>query len=89
MMLEAFISMLRYLSSREDDDVADRLNYLYTPNMLLAFSVLISFKQFGGRPLECIFPSKFSSSLQEVIVLISLKIGVLFKLFAWLYKLIT
>ncbi|KAI6189859.1 Innexin family-containing protein [Aphelenchoides bicaudatus] len=65
MMLEAFISMLRYLSSREDDDIADRLNYLYTPNMLLAFSVLISFKQFGGRPLECIFPSKFSSSLQE------------------------
>jgi hypothetical protein len=65
MMLEAFISMLRYLSAREDDDTADRLNYLYTPNMLLAFSVLISFKQFGGRPLECIFPSKFSSSLQE------------------------
>lgn len=30
------------------------------------FSVLISFKQFGGRPIECIFPSKFSSSLQEV-----------------------
>ncbi|CAD5224488.1 unnamed protein product [Bursaphelenchus okinawaensis] len=65
MMIEALISMARYLSAREDDDIADRMNYLYTPNMLLAFSVLISFKQFGGRPLECIFPSKFSGSLQE------------------------
>uniref|UniRef100_A0A1I7RRV2 Innexin n=1 Tax=Bursaphelenchus xylophilus TaxID=6326 RepID=A0A1I7RRV2_BURXY len=64
-MIEALISMARYLSAREDDDFADRMNYLYTPNMLLAFSVLISFKQFGGRPLECIFPSKFSGSLQE------------------------
>lgn len=66
MMIEAIISMVRYLSPREDDDIADRMNYLYTPNLLLAFSVLISFKQFGGRPLECIFPSKFSGSLQEV-----------------------
>jgi hypothetical protein len=49
MIMESFLSMIKYLSAREDDDVADRLNYLYTPNILLAFSVLISFKQFGGR----------------------------------------
>uniref|UniRef100_A0AC34FD36 Innexin n=1 Tax=Panagrolaimus sp. ES5 TaxID=591445 RepID=A0AC34FD36_9BILA len=38
MMIEAIISMMRYLTSRKDDDMVDRMNYLYTPNMLLAFS---------------------------------------------------
>jgi len=79
MMIEAVISMARYLSARQDDDLVDRMNYLYTPNMLLAFSVLISFKQFGGRPLECMlyfqavrlvrilgmFPNKFPGSWEQ------------------------
>uniref|UniRef100_A0AC34Q5F8 Innexin n=1 Tax=Panagrolaimus sp. JU765 TaxID=591449 RepID=A0AC34Q5F8_9BILA len=65
MMIEAVISMMRYLSSRKDDDVVDRMNYLYTPNMLLAFSVLISFKQFGGKPIECVLPSKFPGSWEQ------------------------
>ncbi|CAD6191614.1 unnamed protein product [Caenorhabditis auriculariae] len=57
--------MARYLSPREDDDWSDRLNYLVTPNILLAFSVLISFKQFGGRPIECMFPNKFPGSWEQ------------------------
>uniref|UniRef100_A0A914MP03 Innexin n=1 Tax=Meloidogyne incognita TaxID=6306 RepID=A0A914MP03_MELIC len=65
MMIETLISMARYLSAHKDDDFADRMNYLYTPNMLLAFSVLISFKQFGGRPLECMFPNKFPGSWEQ------------------------
>uniref|UniRef100_A0A183BYW5 Innexin n=1 Tax=Globodera pallida TaxID=36090 RepID=A0A183BYW5_GLOPA len=65
MMIESLISMVRYLSARKDDDFADRMNYLYTPNILLAFSVLISFKQFGGRPLECMFPNKFPGSWEQ------------------------
>ncbi|KAI1723290.1 innexin domain-containing protein [Ditylenchus destructor] len=65
MMIEAIISMVRYLSARHDDDMVDRMNYLYTPNLLLAFSVLISFKQFGGRPLECMFPNKFPGSWEQ------------------------
>uniref|UniRef100_A0A7E4URB4 Innexin n=1 Tax=Panagrellus redivivus TaxID=6233 RepID=A0A7E4URB4_PANRE len=65
MMIEAVISMMRYLSARKDDDLVDRMNYLYTPNMLLAFSVLISFKQFGGKPIECILPAKFPKSWEN------------------------
>lgn len=49
MMIESLVAMMRYLGARKDDDVADRMNYLFTPNILLALSVLISFKQFGGR----------------------------------------
>jgi hypothetical protein len=52
-MIETLVSMIKYLSPRQDDDKIDRLHYLYTPNLLLAMSVLISFKQFGGKPLEC------------------------------------
>ena len=65
-MIETFLGMAKYLSPREDDDWSDRLNYLITPNLLLAFSVLISFKQFGGRPIECMFPNKFPGSWEQV-----------------------
>uniref|UniRef100_A0A1I7SYM7 Innexin n=1 Tax=Caenorhabditis tropicalis TaxID=1561998 RepID=A0A1I7SYM7_9PELO len=64
-MIETFLGMAKYLSPREDDDWSDRLNYLITPNLLLAFSVLISFKQFGGRPIECMFPNKFPGSWEQ------------------------
>uniref|UniRef100_A0A1I8A9I0 Innexin n=1 Tax=Steinernema glaseri TaxID=37863 RepID=A0A1I8A9I0_9BILA len=65
MMIESLIGMLRYVSPRHDDDLTDRLHYLFTPNILLAFSLLISFKQFGGRPLECMFPNKFPGSWEQ------------------------
>lgn len=65
-MIEHLIGISRYFSARLDDDVADRMNYLYTPNILLAFSVLISFKQFGGRPLECLMPAKLPGSWEQV-----------------------
>nr|AVV64020.1 innexin [Anisakis simplex] len=65
MMIESLIAMVRYLSPRQDDDAIDRLHYLYTPNILLTFAVLISFKQFGGRPLECMFPNKFPGSWEQ------------------------
>ncbi|VDN07521.1 unnamed protein product [Thelazia callipaeda] len=64
-MIESLISMIRYLSPKQDDDATDRLHYLYTANILLAFAVLISFKQFGGRPLECMFPNKFPGSWEQ------------------------
>lgn len=65
-MIESLISMVRYLSPKQDDDATDRLHYLYSSNLLLASAVLISFKQFGGRPLECMFPSKFPGSWEQV-----------------------
>ncbi|CAJ0566530.1 unnamed protein product, partial [Mesorhabditis spiculigera] len=63
--IETFLGMARYLSPRNDDDWSDRMHYLYTPNILLAFSILVSFKQFGGRPIECMFPNKFPGSWEQ------------------------
>lgn len=74
-MIESLIGLARYFSARADDDVVDRMNYLYTPNILLAFSVLISFKQFGGRPLECLLPAKFPGSWEQVRLNWSGKMG--------------
>ncbi|TKR88534.1 hypothetical protein L596_012761 [Steinernema carpocapsae] len=57
--------MLRSISAQHDDDLSDRMNYLFTSNILLAASLLISFKQFGGRPVECMFPFKFPKSWEQ------------------------
>ncbi|PAV86124.1 hypothetical protein WR25_24439 [Diploscapter pachys] len=64
-MIESFLGMARYLSPRQDDDAIDRMHYLVTTNILLALSVLISWKQFGGHPIECMFPSKFPGSWEQ------------------------
>uniref|UniRef100_A0A915D0N0 Innexin n=1 Tax=Ditylenchus dipsaci TaxID=166011 RepID=A0A915D0N0_9BILA len=53
---------LSFLHYRKDDDFVDRLSYFYTSSFLIMMAVLVSFKQFGGRPLECWVPAQFTSS---------------------------
>ena len=55
MMIEALISMMRYLSAREDDDVADRLNYLYTCVSIFAFLCSLQLARTRAR----IFQAKY------------------------------
>lgn len=66
--LTAIIGSLKYLEKRSDDDFIDRMNYFFTSNLLIALSVLVSFKQFGGRPLECMLPDYFPGSWEQVLV---------------------
>ncbi|VDP13528.1 unnamed protein product [Soboliphyme baturini] len=65
-MLDTVIRSIRYLSPRNDDSDVDRLHYCLTSNVLIALSLLISYKQFGGRPIECMVPKMFPSSWEEV-----------------------
>ncbi|VDM97642.1 unnamed protein product [Thelazia callipaeda] len=62
MVLQNMFSALSFLHYRKDDDFIDRLSYFYTSSFLIMMAVLVSFKQFGGRPLECWVPAQFTSS---------------------------
>lgn len=64
--LATVFSGLKYLSHRIDDDLSDRLQYHITANLLLALAMLVSFKQFGGKPVECMVPDIFSHAWEQV-----------------------
>uniref|UniRef100_A0A183C5V3 Innexin n=1 Tax=Globodera pallida TaxID=36090 RepID=A0A183C5V3_GLOPA len=65
MVLTTVLSMMRYVSETDDRDFVDRMHSFFTTNLLIGLSVLVSFKQFGGKPIECLTPDIFSSSWEE------------------------
>lgn len=42
---------LKYLSRHFDDDPTDQLHYRFTSNTLICLAIVVSFKQFGGKPI--------------------------------------
>ncbi|VDN29457.1 unnamed protein product [Gongylonema pulchrum] len=44
MVLTAVLSMIRYIGDIDDRDFVDRLHSYFTTNILIAFSILVSFK---------------------------------------------
>lgn len=68
MVLETSLRFLTYLGFRQDDDWVDRLHNFLTSNLLLALAMLISWKQFGGKPIECMLPKMFPGSWEDVSI---------------------
>lgn len=66
MALREVISAFHFFKLRRDDDFVDRLHYFFTTNTLVALSILVSFKQFGGQPVECVVPDEFPHSWEQV-----------------------
>lgn len=48
------------------EDVIASLHSYFTCNILIIFAVILSFKHFGGRPIECLLPSGFSGAWEQV-----------------------
>ncbi len=53
-------------STSKYDDRLDKLHYYLTPTFLIAASLIASFKQFGGTPMECMVPDTFSYAWEQV-----------------------
>ncbi|KAL7070836.1 hypothetical protein ACQ4LE_010007 [Meloidogyne hapla] len=65
MVLTTVLAMMRYVSETDDRDFVDRLHSYFTTNLLIGLSILISFKQFGGKPIECLVPDIFSGAWEQ------------------------
>lgn len=50
------------LKPQYDDDVVDRLNYIHTNIIILAFAITLAAKQYVGEPLQCWVPAQFKAS---------------------------
>lgn len=49
-------------SSRNDDDLVDRMNHRYTVIILVIFTVLVTTTQYVGTPIHCWCPAYFTGS---------------------------
>ncbi|VDN92465.1 unnamed protein product [Brugia pahangi] len=62
LFLDAF---LKGLKPQFDDDSIDRLNYYYTPLLLVIFALTLSAKQYVGQPIQCWIPAQFTGAWEQ------------------------
>ncbi|GMT28822.1 hypothetical protein PFISCL1PPCAC_28826 [Pristionchus fissidentatus] len=56
---------LKLINPRYDDAGMDRLNYYYTPVVIIVMAVTITAKQYVGEPLQCWVPAQFSRAWEQ------------------------
>lgn len=66
MVLLQLINVFRTTTSQSSVEWLDVFHYFVTSNALLALCLLVSYKQFGGSPIECLIPKMFSHGWEQV-----------------------
>ncbi|KAI6206374.1 hypothetical protein M3Y94_00902900 [Aphelenchoides besseyi] len=64
-MLQVLGKVLNSLKSKQDDDLTDRANYVYTSLMFGFFALTIAAKQYVGEPLQCWIPAEFKGNWEK------------------------
>lgn len=64
-MISEIISSVSFLKPQNEDDFIDRMHYYYSSSIIIVMAILISFKMFGGRPLECWVPPDYTKSWED------------------------
>ncbi|PAA62711.1 hypothetical protein BOX15_Mlig011942g3 [Macrostomum lignano] len=50
---------------RKDDDFADRISHTFTTAIIVVFSLVISCRQYIGKPIACWVPTEFTRAQEE------------------------
>uniref|UniRef100_A0A0K0EG62 Innexin n=1 Tax=Strongyloides stercoralis TaxID=6248 RepID=A0A0K0EG62_STRER len=65
MFLFRVMHAVPYTNRESVKDIIANLHSYFTCNLLIGLAVLISYRQFGGRPLECMLPMGFSGAWEQ------------------------
>ncbi|CAD5208965.1 unnamed protein product [Bursaphelenchus xylophilus] len=63
--MQAIARLIDKVKSRDDDDVVDRANYVYSALMFGMFALITMAKQYVGEPLQCWVPPEFKGSWEK------------------------
>ncbi|GMR53907.1 hypothetical protein PMAYCL1PPCAC_24102 [Pristionchus mayeri] len=55
----------KLIKPRFDDSGVDRLNYYYTPVVIIIMALTLTAKQYVGEPLQCWVPAQFSRAWEQ------------------------
>uniref|UniRef100_A0A914UKK5 Innexin n=1 Tax=Plectus sambesii TaxID=2011161 RepID=A0A914UKK5_9BILA len=67
MLFDQIFSFVNKFKPKYDDDVVDRLNYVYTNWLIVLFSIIVACRQYIGSPLECWVPAQFQRGWEEYV----------------------